>query len=85
MPTGWRALGNETEYGLNATIWTRDIGMAHRLARRLRSGTCASTARAGSTRRCRSAATRRAAGARENGKAGIEAYTELKAVSVALD
>jgi phenylacetaldehyde dehydrogenase len=32
-------LGNETEYGLAATIWTRDIGMAHRLARRLKSGT----------------------------------------------
>lgn len=31
-------LANETEYGLAATIWTRDVSHAHLLARRVRAG-----------------------------------------------
>ncbi|MEM8680785.1 MAG: aldehyde dehydrogenase [Planctomycetota bacterium] len=32
------ALANETPYGLSATIWTRDLGKAHRVARDVESG-----------------------------------------------
>ncbi len=31
-------MGNDTNYGLGAGIWTRDIGRAHRVASRLRAG-----------------------------------------------
>src|SRR6266849_2590206 len=32
-------LANETQYGLAAAVWTRDIGKAHRVARKLQAGT----------------------------------------------
>ena len=32
------ALANDTEYGLGAGIWTRDLGRAHRIARKVRAG-----------------------------------------------
>ena len=30
---------NNTNYGLAASVWTRDLGIAHKLARRIRAGT----------------------------------------------
>jgi phenylacetaldehyde dehydrogenase len=78
-------LGNETQFGLSASIWTRDIGMAHRLARRLRAGTIRINGSGGVDPALPLGGFKASGWGRENGKAGVEAYTELKAVSVCLD
>ena len=78
------ALGNETQYGLAANIWTRDIGMAHRLARRLKAGTIRINGSGGVDPALPLGGFKASGWGRENGKAGVEAYTELKAVSVEL-
>jgi phenylacetaldehyde dehydrogenase len=78
-------MGNETEYGLAASIWTRDIGMAHRLARRLKAGSIRINGSGGVDPALPLGGYKASGWGRENGRAGIEAYTELKAVSVALD
>ncbi|MBO9519809.1 MAG: aldehyde dehydrogenase family protein [Porphyrobacter sp.] len=78
-------LGNETEFGLAASIWTRDIGMAHKLARRLKAGTIRINGSGGVDPALPLGGYKASGWGRENGKAGVEAYTELKAISVNLD
>ncbi|AKH43684.1 phenylacetaldehyde dehydrogenase [Altererythrobacter atlanticus] len=79
------ALGNETQFGLAASIWTKDIGMAHRLARRLKAGTIRINGSGGVDPALPLGGFKASGWGRENGRAGVEAYTELKAISVALD
>jgi phenylacetaldehyde dehydrogenase len=76
-------LGNSTQYGLSASIFTRDLSNAHRLARRLKAGTV--RVNGGGVDVSLPLGGYKASGwGRENGRAGAEAYTELKAVTVSL-
>lgn len=76
-------LADATEFGLAAGVWTRDVGRAHSMARRLRAGTVwvnsynlfdASSPYGGY---------KQSGFGRENGKEVLEAYTQLKSVWVA--
>ncbi len=76
-------LGNATPYGLSASIFTKDLSNAHRLARRLKAGTV--RVNGGGVDVSLPLGGYKASGwGRENGRTGVEAYTELKAVTVSL-
>jgi len=75
---------NDTPYGLAATIWTRDVSAMHRLAAKLKAGmvwgNCASAADVALP----FGGYKQSGIGRESGRYGIEAYTELKTVAIAL-
>ena len=75
---------NATEYGLSSSIWTRDMSNALRLAKRLKAGTVRINGGAGVDPGMPMGGFKQSGWGRENGRAGVEAYTELKTVTVAL-
>jgi len=75
---------NNTFYGLAAAVWTRDIGKAHRIANSVRAGTvwvnCYDVFDAAAP----FGGFKMSGLGRELGEAGLQAYTELKTVTVSL-
>ena len=77
------AEANDTEYGLGAVIWTNDLSAAHRLAGKLKAGTVRVNG-GGLDPALPFGGFKQSGWGRENGREGIEAYTETKAVAIAL-
>lgn len=77
-------IANDTEYGLAASIWTKDISKAHRMARKIKSGTvwinCHNVYDAGLA----FGGYKQSGWGREMGEYAIQNYTEVKAVTVKL-
>ena len=72
---------NNSEYGLGAVVWTNNLSAAHRLARKLKAGTVRVNG-GGLDPALPFGGFKHSGWGRENGREGIEAYTELKSVAV---
>jgi gamma-glutamyl-gamma-aminobutyraldehyde dehydrogenase len=79
------ALANATEYGLAGTLYTSDIGKAHRYARKLKAGTVGvNTYSEGDISTPFGGFKSSGFGGRDNGIAAHEQYTELKTIWIYL-
>jgi phenylacetaldehyde dehydrogenase len=76
---------NDTEYGLAASIWTRDLGRAHKMAAAVEAGLVWINCHAVSDPAIEFGGYKQSGWGRENGWAGIEQYTESKSVIARLD
>ncbi len=76
--------GNATEYGLAASIWTRDIGIAHKLARKLKAGSVWINVHNFNDVALPFGGYKQSGWGREMGHEAIELYTETKGVAAFL-
>lgn len=75
---------NDTEYGLSAYVWTRDLSIAHTLARRIKSGSVRINGGVDLDPALPFGGLKQSGWGRENGREGIELYYETKSVSIKL-
>jgi phenylacetaldehyde dehydrogenase len=79
------ARGNDTAYGLSASVWTRDLSRAHRMARRLKAGNIRVNAAVAPDFAMPFGGMKLSGWGRENGREGVESFTELKSVAIDLN
>lgn len=78
------AFSNDTRYGLSASVWTRDVSALHRLAARIQAGTVWGNCHGIIDPALPFGGYKESGLGREQGRYGVEAYTELKSVVVRL-
>jgi phenylacetaldehyde dehydrogenase len=78
------AVANDSEYGLGAGIWTRDISKAHALAKKLRAGTVWINCYNVFDAALPFGGYKQSGWGREMGHEALQAYTEVKAVTTLL-
>jgi len=78
------AAANDSEYGLAAGLWTRDISKAHRVARRLKAGSVWVNQYNAFDNALPFGGYKQSGWGRELSGAGLEQFTQVKAINVAL-
>ncbi|HEX5419853.1 MAG TPA: aldehyde dehydrogenase family protein [Gammaproteobacteria bacterium] len=78
------ALANDTPYGLSASIWSNDLTAVHRLIPKIRAGTVWVNCHGPVDANMPFGGYKQSGVGREHGRAGIEMYTELKSVCMAV-
>ncbi len=73
---------NDTTYGLAAYVWTRDVGVAHKMASKIKAGSV--RINGGFAPGMPFGGYKQSGWGREQGRGGIEAYTEVKSVTIGL-
>lgn len=76
------AQANASDYGLGAVVWTNNLSAAHHLVRKLKAGTVRVNG-GGLDPALPFGGFKQSGWGRENGRVGIEAYTEIKSVAMA--
>jgi phenylacetaldehyde dehydrogenase len=77
-------VANDTTYGLSAYIWTRDVGVAHKLARKIKAGTVQVNGGVGLDPAVPFGGYKQSGWGRERGRDGVESMTETKAIGLTL-
>ncbi|HEY2590463.1 MAG TPA: aldehyde dehydrogenase family protein [Steroidobacteraceae bacterium] len=77
-------VANDTTYGLSAYIWSRDVNVVHKLARRIKAGTVQVNGGVGLDPAVPFGGYKQSGWGRERGRDGVESLLETKAIGLSL-
>jgi acyl-CoA reductase-like NAD-dependent aldehyde dehydrogenase len=79
------ALANNTNYGLAASVWTRDVGCAHAVAKKMRAGRVGINVHRAGGAQMTVGGYRQSGWGQESGMEGLDTYLQTKSVITLID